>query len=134
MKDLSHLNQYRIKNGPLASSPSMGNYGAFWIPLAPSTWAVVLAADSEVVKWEHVSVHIRYETSRRERRMRTPTWDEMCKIKDLFWDPEEAVMQLHVPASQHINNHPHVLHLWRPEDGRIPMPPPETLGIRELAS
>lgn len=46
----------------------------------------------------------------------------MCFVKDLFWDGEDAVMQLHPPKSNYVNNHPHCLHLWRPTQAVIPMP------------
>jgi hypothetical protein len=32
-------------------------------------------------------------------------------------------MQVHVPASEHINIHPYTLHLWRPLLLEIPRPP-----------
>jgi len=64
--------------------------------------------------WEHVSV---------SHSDRTPTWDEMEAIKRRFWAPEDTVMQLHVPVSDHRNCHPYCLHLWRPTDCEIPRPP-----------
>lgn len=36
--------------------------------------------------WEHVSVSY---------RRRTPTWNEMCKVKEMFWNDEETVVQYH---------------------------------------
>jgi len=69
--------------------------------------------------WEHVSVSLEY---------RCPTWEEMCFVKDLFWMPEEAVFQLHPPASEYVNHHPHCLHLWRPIDNDMPLPPAEFVG------
>lgn len=48
------------------------------------------------------------------RKDRCPTWEEMCQVKDLFWDDEDVVMQFHVPSKDHVNNHPYCLHLWRP--------------------
>lgn len=33
-----------------------------------------------------------------------------------------------VPKRDHINCHPHCLHLWRPLKGRIPLPPSEMVG------
>lgn len=63
--------------------------------------------------WEHVSVSL---------SRRCPTWEEMCHMKELFWLPEEAVMQLHPPASEYVNRHPYCLHLWRPTDAVIPLP------------
>ena len=56
--------------------------------------------------WEHVSVSL--------NRPRVPNWDEMCFVKEVFWEPEDCVVQYHPPASQYVNCHPHVLHLWRP--------------------
>lgn len=63
--------------------------------------------------WEHVSV---------SRRDRCPSWEEMEHVARLFW-PNETAMQLHVPASDHINVHPFCLHWWRPIGVEIPMPP-----------
>ena len=72
--------------------------------------------------WEHVSV---------SRDTRTPTWGEMDQIKRLMWDDEEAVMQLHPPRSMWVNHHPYCLHLWRPTDTAIPLPPPILVGPKE---
>ena len=54
----------------------------------------------------------------------------MCFIKDLFWDVEEAVMQLHPPRSKWINNHVYCLHMWRPNKVEIPLPPEVAVGIK----
>lgn len=68
--------------------------------------------------WEHVSVST-------ERPDRTPTWAEMDYVKDLFWGPDEAVAQLHVPKADHVNVFPGCLHLWRPVSGWPMLPPKE---------
>jgi hypothetical protein len=79
--------------------------------------------------WDHVSVHvyvIRHRAADRSgdvTEARTPIWQEMCLIKDLFFGPEETVIQIHPPRSRYVNNHEHVLHLWRPYNRSIPMPP-----------
>lgn len=73
--------------------------------------------------WEHVSVSLEY---------RTPTWDEMCYVKDLFWLPEERVVQYHPPVSEYVNNHPYCLHLWRPTDIELPHPPAIFVGKKDL--
>jgi hypothetical protein len=70
--------------------------------------------------WEHVSV----STS----RARTPTWAEMCQVKDLFWDEEDCVVQYHPPRSDYVNHHPYVLHLWRPIGVTLPRPPSIMVG------
>ena len=56
----------------------------------------------------------------------------MCWVKDLFWAAEEAVMQLHPPKSEWVNNHNYCLHLWRPLDGNIPLPPSIAVGYKAL--
>ncbi len=70
--------------------------------------------------WEHVSVSIPALIVKR-----LPTWDEMCAIKELFFKDEECVIQYHPAKKDYINNHPFVLHLWKPTKERIPMPPKE---------
>ncbi len=64
--------------------------------------------------WEHVS--IAYTN-------RTPTWDKMCKIKDMFWNDDECVVQYHPPKSEYVNVHPYCPHLWKKSDGEFERPP-----------
>lgn len=73
--------------------------------------------------WDHVSV---------SRLKRCPNWPEMEQIKHLFFKDDETAMQLHVPSSDHINLHPHTLHLWRPQQGIIPRPPGWMVGPQKL--
>lgn len=73
--------------------------------------------------WEHVSV---------STESRCPTWEEMCYAKSLFWDAEDTVMQLHPPQSDWVNNHPYCLHLWRPVDVDLPLPPSFMVGFKEI--
>lgn len=69
--------------------------------------------------WEHVSV----STS-----TRCPTWEEMCFVKDLFFAPNECVVQFHPPASVYVNCHHYCLHLWHCPSIKFPMPPRECVG------
>ena len=108
--------KYRVIAGPGASNPTYGNNGRFLVPFSRRVLLVMIASDG--MAWDHVSVH-----AEEMGRDRTPSWDEMCAIKDLFWDAEDVVMQLHPAKSEYINVHPHVLHLWRPQDAWIPVPP-----------
>lgn len=55
-------------------------------------------------------------------RNRIPTWEEMCRIKDLFFNEDEMVVQIHPAAERYfhgINGLDNVLHLWRPKDGEF---------------
>lgn len=108
-------NQYRIRSGRLGSDDTLGNNGAFRVPLG-SRYVFVIATETD--GWEHVSVSGKA----------TPSWDDMCAIKALFWDAEDVVMQLHPRASEYVNCHPHCLHLWRPVGIVIPTPPAWMVG------
>ena len=107
------LEQYRITAGPLPSSRADGLNGAFMIPRRGITLGVII---SDGLGWDHVSVSL---------PDRCPTWEEMCYIKNLFFQSHETVIQYHPPQRQYVNNHKYCLHLWRPQQGKIPMPPME---------
>lgn len=106
-------NEYRLTSGPMGSISSFdGNNGVFNIPKDDLMFRVIA---SDGLGWEHVSVSIPNEK-------RTPTWEEMCWLKDLFWDKDDCVVQYHPPEKEYVNNHNYVLHLWRPRFQQIPMP------------
>jgi len=115
----------RLKEHPLFGSPDGANYGAFELESPVPGWRLYLICSDgldvdELGGWEHVSVHTaRYDG----RQMRTPSWDEMAFVKSLCWDDEDVVIQLHPRRSEYKNQHPHVLHLWRPIGVDIPTPP-----------
>lgn len=117
----------------LVTDSSWGNNGMFFIPhYKIDDYAFTCKAsdgsgiiDSE--KWEHVSVTI---MCKHKQVNRCPTWAEMCFLKDLFWGPDEAVMQLHPPKSEYVNNHEFCLHLWKPPVFKpIPLPPAIFVGM-----
>jgi len=86
--------------------------GRFIIPMRSGNmryWLVCIAADG--MGWEHVSISVKKYNY--EEMGRCPTWEEMCFIKDLFWEKHECVVQFHPPESEYVNNHPHCLHLWK---------------------
>lgn len=113
MINLTKLDEYRVKCNPYNNS-DLG--GAFTIPFEKNK--VLLRVIASVGKgWDHVSVSLPH---------RCPSWEEMEYVKRMFFLPTEVAMQLHVPERDHINIHPHVLHLWRPLKGlNIPVPPKE---------
>jgi len=115
-------NHYRIKTGAGSynSDDSDENNGAFYIP-TPHFHKPLLVIASDGLGWEHVSVSL--ET-------RCPNWDEMCLLKDLFWDSEDIVIQIHPPKSKYINQHPYCLHLWRPINAQILIPDQILVGSK----
>lgn len=68
--------------------------------------------------WDHVSV------SCRNKRI-TPSWDVMCKIKDVCFGKDEVVLQYHPKESEYVNIKTNCLHMWKPQDVEIPTPPIE---------
>jgi hypothetical protein len=118
----------RITTGPMTSSSSDGNNGAFDFESPESGWRLaVIASDGH--SWEHVSVHA-YQ-GRNGRKQRVPNWREMCYVKRLFWDDDDTVIQFHPRRSEYVNTHPNVLHLWRPTREKIPEPPSWMVGMKE---
>jgi hypothetical protein len=121
----------RVTSGPMRSDATFGNNGAFDLESPEPGWRLgIIASDGsdpdvpESDGWEHVSAR-----AYRGQQSRTPTWKEMNFLKDLFWDAEDVVMQLHPRRSEYVNNHPHVLHLWRSRLREIPTPPALLVGV-----
>jgi hypothetical protein len=77
--------------------------------------------------WDHVSIAP-------FKRNYIPSWDEMCKLKDMFFYPEETVLQYHPAQSQYVNQLGNCLHLWRPQHYEIPLPPPVMVGMQRNMS
>lgn len=90
-----------------------------------NTYYICIATNG--LGWEHVSVRAQSGIPGKTQE-RTLRWDEMCFIKDLFWDEEDCVVQYHPPKSDYVNNHPNVLHLWRPIGSELPRPPSVLVG------
>src|SRR4249919_2237358 len=113
MRDLNALNSHRVDmtKNPRFGWSGDGKQGAFVFP-SPIDGQSLRCIASADEGWDHVSV---------SRASRCPNWIEMDFIKRKFFNDFETAMQLHVPVSDHINNHPYTLHLWRPHDVVIPM-------------
>jgi hypothetical protein len=117
----------RVRSGPYGSDDTFGLTGAFRLIGPTGATLVVMAADATnpvTVGWEHVSVSL---------PNRCPNWPEMCFVKDLFWGPDETVVQFHVPVADHINNHDHCLYLWRDTRHGHRLPRPGLVGVKETA-
>ncbi len=64
--------------------------------------------------WDHVSIAY---------NRRCPTWEEMCRVKDMFFREDETVVQFHPKKSEYVNLHPYCLHLWRKQGEEAELPP-----------
>lgn len=112
MRNLNYLNKYRVIH-PLWGVGNEKN-GAFMLPpeITGSDLPIAVIA-SNGGGWDHVSV----STSKR-----TPTWEEMQRVKELFFEDDEVVIQIHPAKNDYVNFHPYCLHLWRPQNHEIPLP------------
>lgn len=113
---LAKIERCRMTSGPLQSKAADGFNGAFALRRGTTHYLLIV---SDGGGWDHVSVQI----VERGKTRRLPTWDEMTWIKELFFDPEETVIQYHPPRGRYVNVNPWVLHLWRPQRAEIPVPP-----------
>lgn len=114
----------RITDGPFASFYG-DRFGAFMLLFRPTGGLLkIIASAGDVAdkdfpkgtRWDHVSVSL---------ENRTPTWEEIAWIKSLFFDEEECAIEYHPPKSKYVNVTATTLHIWRPLDVVIPMPPME---------
>jgi hypothetical protein len=102
----------------MGSDDSFGNNGVFIIPYIGVT-VHCIASDGE--GWEHVSITM-------GEFGKTPPWQAMVYVKNLFWGEEDCVIQYHPPKSKYVNCHPNCLHLWRSTTEEFPMPAQKLIG------
>lgn len=114
------LERGRIRNGEYASTQLDGPFGAFVVRGSSNVDLRIISSGAwRQYQWEHVSVSL---------KNRCPNWDEMCFVKDLFWNEDEVVMQLHPAKKDYVNYHPFCLHMWKPIAAEIPLPPRFMVG------
>jgi hypothetical protein len=117
MRNLRELDKWRLTGKALPAF--YGGYegdetcGAFAVPIGSHLFAVVAAANKG---FDHVSVSL---------PNRCPSWEEMDKMKRLFFKPDEIAFQVHPKETDHISVYPFCLHLWRCWWIDPPMPPKE---------
>lgn len=126
MRDLNELNRIRVSTPDIIrhyGNAGDGMCGVFRLQSARGEEIRIIASNGE--GWDHVSVSL---------QRRCPTWEEMERVKRMFFMPDETAMQLHVPPTEHISHHPYCLHMWRPHGEEIPMPPSYMVGPKSPAS
>lgn len=121
MKILNNLNKYRNRKAErmLLNGVPLYKGGVFEIPLKSGVNVKVIMDNGlNEEEWEHVSVSL---------KDRCPTWEEMCEVKELFFEDDETVVQYHPPKKDYVNIHPYCLHLWRYKAGEFPAPKPSSV-------
>lgn len=115
MRNLNWLDKYRRTDKELEIAGCKGDEGngVFEIRIG-AKWFYVIATNGG--GWEHVSVSPSSGKG-------IPTWNDMYAIKKLFFDDEETVVQYHPKKGDYVNIYNKCLHLWRPINQEMPMPP-----------
>jgi hypothetical protein len=104
--------------------PALGfsDAGANWGYFEKGPLRIISSGVDTKHGWEHVSVSC---------ENRTPTWDEMCRVKKLFWRDDETVVQFHPKESECIEDMPYCLHLWKKVGIEYELPPGILVGVRK---
>ena len=92
-----------------------------WIDMGNFEGSVIASSGAG---WDHVSI-------RPKKHRYTPSWSDMCRVKDIFFRDDEAVIQIHPPKDEYVNNMPNCLHLWRAYDKEMVLPPSFMVGMKK---
>lgn len=103
----------KIRNLKIVAESDDGFLGYWTDPTTQKVYSIIMSWDGG---WEHLSIAP-------IRIGKTPSWELMCKFKEMFFKDEEACVQYHPKKSEYINIHPNCLHIWRPLYEKLPTPP-----------
>ena len=117
MKDMSEI----LASGRLSQVNKGLDGFSGWLSMGNFDCSVVCSWGAG---WDHVSISPR-------KKSYTPSWSDMCRVKELFFLDDEAVIQIHPPKDEYVNNMPNCLHLWRANDKDMVLPPSFMVGLRE---
>ena len=104
-----------IKKNVRISSVENETFDGFVGVIAMPTWVGTYIC-SWGAGWEHVSI-------RPFKKNVTPSWDDMCRIKDIFWNEDEAVIQVHPDKDNYVDFMENCLHLWKCTYKEMVLPP-----------
>ena len=93
----------------------------FFHPITQKRWLVFFTVQ---FGWEHCSVG---------SDMKTPDWDVMCRVKDIFWGEDECCVEYHPKEEDYVNMHEHTLHIWKQVGIDFPMPPSIMVGFKDMS-
>jgi|GEM_PF-898137 hypothetical protein len=129
MKNLNNINNFRRMD--LYGDGFVGDEhnGAFIInKYKNGEFYFVIASNGQ--GWDHVSVFMHRKNGKSIKKY--PTFEEMKMIKEKLFSEEEVVFQLHPREEDYINTHPYCLHLWKPNDCNMIVPPLNSVNSDEL--
>ncbi len=125
MKDLKKYEQYRVYDGSDLLNIIFGQYD-----MLESQKAYVFSKEKgdyyiqtlQTFGWDHISLVVRtyYNGKRVERIPGTSELEEVC---EMFFGEDEPVVEVHPRREDYVNINPYTLHLWRPINEELPLPP-----------
>ena len=78
-----------------------------------SSVIVSVAQHDDGAEWLHASI---------AHADHTPSYDDMTQLYQAVWRGQGWAYQVFAPTSEHVNIHPHALHLWGRLDGSPVLP------------
>ena len=121
MRNLNVLNQFRQS---LMWNHGDSGSGFFIIPRNNNTFYQVVASSGS--GWDHVSVCL---LDRKGNFIeRTVTWDEMCLVKEMLFNDDEAVIEIHTSDEFEMYEKDYTIDLWKPLNKEMPLPNPDLVG------
>lgn len=73
--------------------------------------------------WDHISVAP-------YKRHITPSWEDMCMIKNMFFNEDEVAVQFHPAKGDYVNMVPNCLHIWKMQAEGFPVPDSLMVGLK----
>ena len=117
MKSLEEIK--KIRNLHIVREGEDGFHALWTDPVTQRVYSIILSWGGG---WEHLSV-TPYKNDK------TPSWDFMCKMKEMFFRDDEACVEYHPKKEDYVNDLPHCLHIWRPLEEKLPTPPSIYVGV-----
>ena len=118
MKSLEEIKE--IRNLKIIREGKDG-FQAIWVdPMDRKAYSIILSWGGG---WEHFSINP-------ISQKKTPSWDFMCRMKEMFFKDDEACVEYHPKKEDYVNNLPHCLHIWRPTKEKLPLPPAIFVGLK----
>lgn len=101
---------YRIRHGRLGSDDSFDSNGYFLVPYKEE-FLLCLISDSG--GWDHVNISL---------PARTPNWEEIEFVRDIFFDAQDIVVIYSPPRLFPYVTNPFHIHMWRRQGHQFPIP------------
>ena len=130
---MRNLDEIKQTSGMIIKKEGVNGFGGTIFPIEYKNGKVKIINNLDkalhfIFSWGMGFEHLSVSTP-----IRTPSWDQMCFMKDIFWKDDEVCMQLHPKKEDYVNNMPYCLHIWRPIHKEIPTPPNVMVGIKGRA-